>query len=39
VKVEELEKMKREVGEEAFTNGRFKEATELFEKLVLDDEF
>ncbi len=31
--------MKREVGEEAFTNGRFKEATELFEKLVLDDEF
>jgi hypothetical protein len=29
LKEEELEKMKREVGEEAFTNGRFKEAIKL----------
>jgi malate synthase len=39
LKEEELEKIKREVGEEAFANGRFKEATELFEQLILNDEF
>ncbi|WP_027409004.1 malate synthase A [Anoxybacteroides tepidamans] len=39
LKKEELEKIKEEVGEEAFQNGRFREAVQLFEKLVLDDEF
>ncbi|MDF0726945.1 malate synthase A [Cytobacillus sp. S13-E01] len=36
---EELEKIKFEVGSEAFENGRFKEATELFEQLIINDDF
>lgn len=36
---EELQKIKLEVGEENFENGRFKEATQLFEKLVRNDKF
>jgi malate synthase len=36
---EELEKIKVEVGKESFENGRFKEATQLFEQLIQNDEF
>lgn len=39
IKVEELEKIKREIGEENFKKGRFDEATTLFDELILQDEF
>ncbi|AIE58820.1 malate synthase A [Bacillus methanolicus] len=38
-KKEELEKIKQEIGAEAYANGRFEEAVELFDKLILNDEF
>jgi malate synthase len=38
-KKEELEKIKQEIGAENFANGRFDEAVELFDKLILQDEF
>ncbi|MCC3355488.1 malate synthase A [Bacillus sp. REN16] len=39
LKAEELEKIKQEIGIEAFEAGRFLEATSLFEELVINDEF
>ncbi len=36
---EELEKIKNYVGEERFTNGKFTLATELFDDLILNDNF
>ncbi|THE12636.1 malate synthase A [Bacillus timonensis] len=36
---EELEKIKQEIGGEAFEAGRFNEATNLFEKLVTNNEY
>ncbi|MEH7386786.1 malate synthase A [Bacillus sp. JJ1521] len=39
LKVEELEKIKQEIGRESFEAGRFAEATNLFEELVTNDEF
>ncbi|EIJ79802.1 malate synthase [Bacillus methanolicus PB1] len=39
IKKEELEKIKQEIGAENFVNGRFDEAVELFDKLILEDEF
>nr|WP_263323750.1 malate synthase A [Neobacillus sp. Marseille-Q6967] len=38
-KVEELEKIKLEIGKQAFENGRYTEAVELFDRLILNDEF
>ncbi len=38
-KVEELEKIKQELGETAFETGRFDEAVELFDRLILNDDF
>ncbi|MFP7299613.1 malate synthase A [Neobacillus niacini] len=38
-KVEELEKIKCEIGAHAYENGRFTEAVELFDSLILNDEF
>ncbi|MBL4952282.1 malate synthase A [Neobacillus sp. OS1-32] len=38
-KAEELEKIKQEIGEQAFAGGRFEEAVKLFDQLILDDEF
>jgi malate synthase len=38
-KDEELEKIKLEMGEQAYNNGRFAEAVEVFDKLILNDEF
>jgi malate synthase len=38
-KVEELEKIKEEIGVKAYENGRFTEAVELFDGLILNDEF
>jgi malate synthase len=38
-KLEELEKIKHEIGETAFQNGRFDEAVKLFDRLILEDEF
>ncbi|MEH7114890.1 malate synthase A [Neobacillus niacini] len=38
-KVEELEKIKNEIGLSAYENGRFVEAVELFDSLILDGEF
>ncbi|MDQ0201611.1 malate synthase A [Neobacillus ginsengisoli] len=38
-KVEELEKIKQEIGDTAYKNGRFTEAIELFDQLILNDEF
>jgi malate synthase len=38
-KVEELEKIKQEIGEQAYEDGRFTEAVELFDQLILNDEF
>jgi malate synthase len=38
-KQEELEKIKQEIGEEAYASGRFDEAVELFDRLTLNDEF
>ncbi|MBT29991.1 MAG: malate synthase A [Thalassobius sp.] len=39
LKVEELEKIKAYVGEENYENGHFSKATDLFDKLVLNEEF
>jgi malate synthase len=39
LKAEELEKMKEEVGTVAFENGRFIEAVQLFDQLILDGHF
>jgi malate synthase len=38
-KVEELEKIKQVIGEYAYENGRFTEAVELFDQMILNDEF
>lgn len=38
-KAEELEKIKQEIGEQAFAGGRFEEAVKLFDQLILNDEF
>src|SRR5579875_3776350 len=38
-KEEELEKIKQEVGEKSFAEGRFTEAAELFDRLIQNDEF
>nr|WP_295973503.1 malate synthase A [uncultured Bacillus sp.] len=38
-KAEELVKIKQEIGEEAYRNGRFDEAVQLFDRLILQDEF
>ena len=38
-KVEELEKIKQKLGEEAYARGRFDDAVELFDRLILNDEF
>jgi malate synthase len=38
-KAEELEKIKNEIGLSAYENGRFTEAIELFDGLILNDEF
>jgi malate synthase len=37
--VEELEKIKQEIGAQAFAGGRFDEAVELFDRLILNDDF
>jgi len=39
LKVEELEKIKQEIGEQGFENGRFDEAVQLYDKLILNDKF
>lgn len=39
LKDEELVKIKQEVGEAAFENGRFEQAVQLFDELILQDEF
>ncbi len=39
LKKEELEKIKQEIGEEAYAGGRFDEAVQLFDNLILQDEF
>jgi len=39
LKVEELAKIKQEVGEQAYAEGRFAEAIVLFDRLILNDEF
>ncbi|WP_066319475.1 malate synthase A [Bacillus sp. FJAT-29814] len=39
LKVEELSKIKQEVGEQAYANGRFDKAVKLFDDLILNDEF
>ena len=36
---EELEKIKNYVGEERYKNGKFELATELFDDLILNDNF
>lgn len=38
-KVEELEKIKQEIGAQAFEDGRFGEAVQLFDQLILNDDF
>jgi malate synthase len=38
-KVEELEKIKQDLGEQAYENGRFTEAIELFDRMILNDDF
>ena len=38
-KVEELEKIKREIGEDAYQKGRFSKAVQLFDELILQDDF
>ncbi|MED3563317.1 malate synthase A [Bacillus xiapuensis] len=38
-KAEELEKIKQEIGVEAYENGRFAEAVELFDQMIQNDEF
>ncbi len=39
IMAEELEKIKEEVGEQNYQNGRFKEASELFENSSLQEQF
>ena len=39
LKVEELERIKQEIGTHGFENGHFDEAVQLYDKLILDDEF
>lgn len=39
LKAEELSKIKDEIGLSAYQNGRFTEAVELFDSLILNDEF
>ncbi|WP_394235732.1 malate synthase A [Niallia oryzisoli] len=39
LKTEELENVKSEIGAEAYQNGRFNEAIQLFDRLILRDEF
>jgi malate synthase len=39
LKQEELEKIKQEIGGRSFAEGRFDEAVELFDRLILNDEF
>ncbi|WP_102260948.1 malate synthase A [Mesobacillus jeotgali] len=39
LKEEELEKIKLEVGEAVFENGKFEQAAEMFDELILKDEF
>ncbi|WP_160724263.1 malate synthase A [Bacillus sp. USDA818B3_A] len=39
LKLEELEKIKLETGAESFENGRFAEAVQLFDRLILNDDF
>ncbi|WP_066071413.1 malate synthase A [Neobacillus soli] len=39
LKVEELERIKQEIGPDAFEGGRFDEAVVLFDGLILNDEF
>lgn len=39
LKEAELEKIKQELGAQAFENGRFDEAVQLFDRLILHDEF
>jgi len=39
LKAEELTKIKQEIGAEAYQNGRFNEAVQLFDRLILNDEF
>lgn len=39
LKAEELEKIKQEISEHAYENGRFTEAVTLFDGLILNDEF
>ena len=38
-KVEELQKIQQEMGEESFQNGRFTDAVQLFDRLILEDHF
>lgn len=38
-KEEELERIKSELGEDRYNNGRFTEAAELFDKLIVSDEY
>lgn len=39
LKVEELEKIRQEIGEQAYLEGRFDEAVKLYDDLILNDEF
>lgn len=39
LKMEELEKIKNELGEDTYQNGRFSEAIQLFDQLILQDDF
>ncbi|OZI10992.1 malate synthase A [Bacillaceae bacterium SAS-127] len=39
LKEEEVEKLKQEVGEEIFASNRFEEAAQLFDQLIVQDEF
>jgi malate synthase len=38
-KLEELEKIAKEIGQEAFVQGRFDDAEKLFDRLILENEF
>ena len=38
-KAEELEKIQSEIGRRSHRNGRFEEAVQLFDRLILKDEF
>jgi len=39
LKVDELEKIKKELGEDTYQNGRFSEAVKLFDELILQNDF